>query len=232
MTAEQEANRIRDEYQRRARELAPDFYALFHRSNLFAHHTRERELREALSDHSFLPLTGRSLLEVGCGEGEWFATFERFGLDLSALAGIDLDDGRLVQARERAPHADLKAGDATQLPWAAATFDLVFQSTVFSSVLDAQVRSALAAEMLRVLKPGGALIWYDFAFNNPKNSNVKGMKRAELSRLFPHCRIDARKVTLAPPIARRLVPFSWGASALLQATRLLNTHLLAIIRPT
>ncbi|MBK7864869.1 MAG: class I SAM-dependent methyltransferase [Archangiaceae bacterium] len=165
---------------------AVGLYALTHRPNLFAHHGRERELRELLDGLGLLPLGGRSLLEVGCGEGEWFATFERFGLELSKLAGIDLDEGRLARARERAPKADLRCGDATKLPWGDRTFDLIFQSTVFSSVLAAPVREALAREMVRVLKPGGVVLWYDFAWNNPSNPNVRGNEavrdRAAVSR--------------------------------------------------
>ena len=226
-----EADRIRAEYERRAREIPADFYALFQRANLFAHHTRERELREALSDAGLLPLHGKSLLEVGCGEGEWFATFNRFGLDLTRLAGIDLDERRLAVARQRAPGADLRAGDGASLPWADCSFDLVFQSTVFSSVLDEATRSALAAEMMRVLAPSGAIVWYDFVFDNPRNAHVKGMKRGEIDRLFPRCDIETHRVTLAPPLARRLVPLSWTMSALLQSVRVFNTHLLGVIRP-
>ena len=110
-------------------------------------------------------------------------------------------------------------------------FDVVFQSTVFSSVLSAPVREVIAREMTRVLKPNGVVLWYDFAFDNPKNKNVAGMKRDEVARLFPGAALDVRRVTLAPPLARQLVPRSWLVATLLERVRLLNTHLLIAIRP-
>jgi hypothetical protein len=39
-------------------------------------------------------------------------------------------------------------------------------------------------------------------------------------------------VTLAPPIARRLVPLSWMAAMALEKLSMLNTHYLGIIRKT
>jgi ubiquinone/menaquinone biosynthesis C-methylase UbiE len=230
VSAEAEAARIRAEYERRARDVPADFYALFHRANLFAHQTRERELRELFEQLKLLPLEGRSLLEVGCGEGEWFASFERFGLDIRKLAGIDLEAGRIELARRRAPGADVRRGDAAQLPWPDASFDVVFQSTVLSSVLDRDVRHQIAREMLRMLRPGGTVVSYDFAWDNPKNKNVSGVRRKDLEALFPGCALIVRRVTLAPPLARWLVPHSWLAAELLQRLGPLNTHLLAAVR--
>jgi SAM-dependent methyltransferase len=228
---EAEAARIRAEYERREHTLGRDFYALFRPANLFAHQARERELRELLAREELLPLRERSLLEIGCGDGEWFASFERFGLDLRLLHGIELDARRIERARERAPAADLRVGDAARLPWPDGAFDVVFQSTVFSSVLDWGVRSTIAREMERVLKPQGVVVWYDFVLDNPSNPNVKGMRREEIARLFPGATLDVRRVTLAPPVARRLVTRSWLFADVLERLRLLNTHLFVAIRP-
>ena len=68
------------------------------------------------------------------------------------------------------------------------------------------MKQAIAREMLRVLKPQGSILWYDFFMDNPRNSNVRGIGRRELASLFPDCRIWLRRVTLAPPLARRIVP--------------------------
>jgi ubiquinone/menaquinone biosynthesis C-methylase UbiE len=116
------------------------------------------------------------------------------------------------------------------LPWSDAQFDVVLQSTVFTSILDERMKLAVAREMLRVLSPTGAIIWYDFRYDNPANKNVRGIAAAEIHALFPGCRVDKELTTLAPPIARRLVPHAWLLASALERLRLLNTHYLAVIR--
>jgi hypothetical protein len=120
-------------------------------------------------------------------------------------------------------------GDALALPLPDAGLDLILQSTVFSSLLDPGFRARLAARLWAWLKPGGAVIWYDFAVGNPRNPDVAGMPLAELRRLFPAASIDARRVTLAPPLARRAAALHPALPALLNTVPLLRTHRLAWI---
>lgn len=228
--AAREAARVRAEYARRRRELPADFYSPARPANLFLRHGQERALLAALRRGGLLPLAGRRILEVGCGEGRWLRLFVELGARPPDLAGIDLEEERLDRARAQLQQADLRAGDAARLPWADASFDVVFQSTVMSSILDPPVQEMVAAEMLRVLRPEGAVLWYDFRVDNPRNENVKGIRRRRLRRLFPGCRAQLRRVTLAPPIARRLVPFSWTLACLLESLRLLNSHDFALLR--
>jgi ubiquinone/menaquinone biosynthesis C-methylase UbiE len=172
------------------------------------------------------------VLEVGCGSGNWLEILERFGARLDRLAGIDLDAGRADVCRSRFPGADIRSGDASVLPWEGGSFDLVLQSTVFSSILDPGMRRAVASEMLRVLASGGAVLWYDFFVDNPANPNVRGVRRREIEALFPGCRIDLRRATLAPPLSRRIVPVSWTLATVLESLRLFDTHYLGMIRRT
>jgi len=58
-----------------------------------------------------------------------------------------------------------------------------------------------------------------------------GIRPAEIRELFPGCQIQFRKITLAPPIARKLAPVSWGLCYLLESLKIFNTHYLAAIRP-
>jgi len=218
-----EADRILEELRRREREVPADFYSLDRPANLFLRHGQERALRKALEEIG--PLAGKRVLEVGCGSGNWLEMLEG-----ASLSGIELDPGRAASAAARFPDADIRSGDASHLPWTDDSFDLVLQSTVFSSILDTDMRRAVASEMLRVLAPGGAILWYDFFVNNPSNPNVRGVRRREIEALFPGCRVALRRVTLAPPLARRIVPVSWTFAALLEALRVFDTHYLGVIR--
>jgi hypothetical protein len=81
-----------------------------------------------------------------------------------------------------------------------------------------------------VLAPEGAIIWYDFFVNNPRNQHVRGVKRSEILELFPTFAARSERITLLPPLSRRLVPISWLAAEGLERMRVLNTHLLVLLR--
>jgi SAM-dependent methyltransferase len=96
---------------------------------------------------------------------------------------------RIEAARSRFPTADLRVGSAHELPYPHASFDLVCQMTLFSSVVDPGLRAAIAVEMLRVVRPGGLIVWYD-AHRAASSSDFAPIGRDELGRLFGGCRID------------------------------------------
>jgi len=65
---------------------------------------------------------------------------------------------------------------------------------------------------------------------NPTNRQTRGIRLAEVFRLFPNRKIVYNKITLAPPVARRIIPVSWGLGLMLESVKVLNTHYLAIIQ--
>jgi ubiquinone/menaquinone biosynthesis C-methylase UbiE len=140
-----------------------------------------------------------------------------------------LDPERSEQAMKILPKADLRIGDAATLPWANDSFQLVIASTVFTSILDTQVRHLVADEITRVLSPRGALLWYDFAVNNPRNTNVRKVDRKELGELFPLLKGSMKSLTLVPFLTRLLAPNAWPLAAFLDAVPLLHTHLMAVL---
>ena len=73
---------------------------------------------------------------------------------------------------------------------------------MFTSILDPTIKQRAAAEMLRVTKASGLMLWYDFCVDNPSNQSVRGIPKREILRLFPQCDIQFRRVTLAPPLLR------------------------------
>ncbi len=94
---------------------------------------------------------GKDVLEVGCGTGLVLARVARFA---RSAKGIDLSPGMLARARERG--LDVSEGAATALPFADASFDVAYSFKVLSHV--PELDRALA-EMLRVVRPGGHLVF-------------------------------------------------------------------------
>jgi SAM-dependent methyltransferase len=197
---------------------------------MLARQERERVLITLFRRHLVQPLRALDVLEVGCGGGDNLLELLRLGADPARLVGAELLPERAAAARARLPAAlVLHEGDAMVLPFEAGCFDLVLQSTVFTSLLDPDFQQRLAERMWRWVRPGGAVLWYDFAFDNPRNTHVRGVPMKRVRALFPQARIDVRRVTLAPPIGRRAAawhPALWRAFNVLP---LLRTHRLAWI---
>jgi len=84
--------------------------------------------------------------------------------------------------------------------------------------------------MVRVTKPGGIILWYDLRFNNPWNPNVRGIEAAEIRSLFPGCNVRLERLTLAPPLARHIVPISYPIALMIEQLPFLRTHYLGVIR--
>ena len=189
---------------------------------------RERALISMLQRHARRPLAELDVLEVGCGHGDNLLELLRLGFDPARLVGNELLPERAAAARRRLPAVTgLLEGDATQLELTDGGFDIVYASTVFSSILDDAFQQRLADAMWRWVRPGGAVLWYDFTIDNPHNTDVRAMPLRRLRALFPAGQVDARRVTLAPPIGRHVVRLHPAAWRLFNALPLLRTQLLA-----
>jgi len=177
------------------------------------------------------PLAKKRILEIGCGTGHWLRALIQWGARPENLVGIDLLDERIGEARRLCPQGvELRRANAAALEFPDGTFDIVLQATVFTSILDADLKRQVAREMLRVLKPEGIILWYDFHMDNPRNPNVRGVKRAEIGGLFTGCCVALKRTTLAPPLARVLAKYSWLACWVLEKMPFLCTHYLGVIR--
>ena len=189
---------------------------------------RQRALLSLMDRAGVASVGDLRLTEVGCGSGGNLLELLHLGFAPQHLRGIELLPDRFEQARERLPAAvQLSLGDATQADIGPGSQDLVLQSTVFSSLLDDAFQQRLAHAMWRWLKPGGAVLWYDFTVDNPRNRDVRGVPLARIRQLFPQGAVTARRVTLAPPLARaacRVHPLLHDALNLIP---LLRTHVLA-----
>jgi SAM-dependent methyltransferase len=194
-------------------------------------HNVERGVLAALRRSGPWPLAGQRILDVGCGSGHWLRRLITWGARPRHAAGIDLLRYRLGDAASLSPRdLGLCCGSAATLPFLDASFYLLLQFTVFTSILDPDCRRRVADEMVRVLKPNGSILWYDFCVDNPRNRDVRAVKVAEIERLFPTCEVDVERVTLAPPIARLVASRSWTLCVLLNLLAPLRTHLLGVLR--
>ncbi len=204
-----EATRVREAYARRARLGLDARYDYWQPANLFTYQSRDRALVRLLAEADLLPLSGKRVLDVGCGDGGVLRDLVRLGATPASLNGVDLLGDRVRRARELTPGALIGLADAQALPFADAEFDLVLGFTLLSSVLDSAARSRVAAEMTRVCRPGGFVMLYDF-WLNPFNRDARPLSHSDVRALFPGFEATFRPATLAPPLARALAPLPGG----------------------
>ena len=226
----EEVERIRKAYKKRKNEQKNKLYTYFDKGNLFIIHQREKVLLNTLKNYNFLNLSEKKILDVGCGTGGILRDFIKYGAKPENLYAIDLLEERIRIAKQLSPNINFKCGDASILPFESEYFDIVMQFTVFTSILDSTMKQKVAIEMLRVLHPNGIIIWYDYHMDNPKNPDVKGVKKKQINDLFSNCYIHLKRLTLAPPITRPLAPKSWLACYILEKIPILRTHYLGIIK--
>lgn len=105
------------------------------------------------------PLSGKRVLEAGCGLGMYTAEIRRrFTPDVE---GFDIEWGRVIRARAGTPHALVAAAEG--IPYRSDWFDVVLSNEVIEHVADDR---AAVAEMVRVCKVGGRIVifcpnrWY------------------------------------------------------------------------
>jgi SAM-dependent methyltransferase len=208
-------------------------YSLLTPAALLATQERQRALADLFVSIGWLDLAALRLLEVGCGTGGNLLELLRFGFTPEHLQGIELLPSSAERARAVLPASlcivcdDATGMVADAIP--ASSLDIVYQSTVFSSLLDDAFQQRLADTMWRWVRPGGGVLWYDFTVNNPRNRDVRGVSVPRIRKLFPEGRLRVRRLTLAPPIARAVTPLHPTLYSVFNALAYLRTHVLVWI---
>jgi ubiquinone/menaquinone biosynthesis C-methylase UbiE/AcrR family transcriptional regulator len=121
-----------------------------------------RRLRELLSLAG--PVPGSRHLDVGCGNGAaTIAVASAYRLDAT---GVDLDPGQIALARAAAGDGPVRflEADATHLPFPDSGFDVVTSSKATHHI---PTWLGALAEMARVLRPGGHLVYSDLVVPRP-----------------------------------------------------------------
>jgi SAM-dependent methyltransferase len=225
---EDESRRIRKVYKQRERPTACHGASP---SNIYerrAHLERNELLVKILHKQGFHSLLGMRILDVGCAGGSLLRHLLDLGARPGDCFGMDLLEERLRVATHLSPNLGFVLGNGALLPFPDDAFDIVFQSALFTSVLDPRIKRVISSEILRTLRKGGRFVWYDFIYNNPRNANVRGIGRREIKELLPNCRLRFWRVTLAPPIGRIAIRFSPLLYQVLSQLPLLRSHYLCI----
>jgi SAM-dependent methyltransferase len=216
---ERYARRERQRERRRLYSITPAVY--------MARQERERQLIGLISSCGLRPMRQKTVLDVGCGVGNELLELIRLGYQPENLAGCELLEESARIARHRLPEAcSILTGDATELEF-NQQFDIVMQSMVFTSLLEDDFQQLLANRMWRLARDG--ILWYDFAYDNPRNPDVRGVPLQRIRKLFPRGIFTVRRVTLAPPITRRVTRLHPSLYTLFNAIPPLRTHLLCWI---
>lgn len=169
--ASPDTSRVRDVYDRQAQHYDAVIAVA---ERLLFHGGREWACRQ---------VSGR-VLEVGIGTGRNLPLYPPD----AELTGIELSPAMLEQARARAARlgrrADLRLGDAQQLPLPDCSFDSVIATLTLCSIPDAD---RAVAEMARVLRLGGRLVLLDHVA-----SPLSGVRRVQrlLEPAFLHLAAD------------------------------------------
>ncbi|HDG1699361.1 TPA: methyltransferase domain-containing protein [Kluyvera ascorbata] len=141
-----------------------------------------------------------TVLEVACNMGTTSIELaQRFGCTIYA---VDMDKNALAKARENIAAAGLgenitvMEANATKLPFADETFDVVINEAMLTMYVD-KAKTRLIDEYYRVLKPGGRLLTHDIMFTQERletrgqaqleeimKSNVSPMTQAAWKTLF------------------------------------------------
>ncbi|HEX8124014.1 MAG TPA: class I SAM-dependent methyltransferase [Allosphingosinicella sp.] len=104
--------------------------------------------------------SGSRALDVGCGEGRFCRLLAREGIEAT---GVDPTEAFIDAARRNDPGGRYSVGRAEHLPFPDGAFDLVLS---YLSLVDIENLAAAAAEMTRVLGPGGKLLIANLASHN------------------------------------------------------------------
>ncbi len=127
---------------------------------------RKAQPPDPIIDRSGITL-GMRVLEVGCGSGAYTTHVARAVGEAGTVATLDIQARMLAQLARKLRRPErrdvhsvrLHEGDAYALPFAGASFDLVYLITVLPEISD---RQRALREVRRVLKPGGILAVTEF----------------------------------------------------------------------
>lgn len=226
-----EVEKIKERYSRRQQLPEKTIYSPFNPAVYMAIQEKKLTLIKLLTFANFLPVSNKKVLEIGCGSGSNLLELISLGFLPENLIGNELLDYRANDAKHLLPTStQIILGDAAKLDFEDNLFDIVYQSTVFTSILDNSFQQKLADRMWAMTKYGGGIIWYDFIYNNPKNPDVRGVPIKRIKELFPKAKIKVWPITLIPIISRFVTKIHPSMYSVFNLTPFLRSHVLCWIQ--
>jgi len=206
-------------------------FGCFNSGDLYLMNERERMLTKTMS---YLGLDNRGpeilVLDVGCGTGNNLADFIKYGYLPENLFGIDINKKQLKGTYYLHSNLNIVSADACFIPFASKTFDVCLSFDLFA-VIEPSKRKRVADEIIRVLKPGGILLWFDLRLKS-NSSGVWAVPFNEIKRLFNGFEFHLKQIGLVPPLARLLSKYSTTLTHIVALIPVLHSHLCgAIIKP-
>lgn len=228
MSNPNEIDNIRSRYEKR-NNLGGKYSALLP-SVYMAESEKEKKIIQLLTSNGFFNLKDKRILEIGGGSGQNILLLLRLGFLPENIYFNELLESRFSDALGRLPSGIHSfPGNALEMNFERDYFDVILQSTVFTSILDENMKSALAGKMWQWLKPGGGILWYDFIYNNPNNTDVEGIRIKKIRTYFPESKIQIKRLTLAPPVCRIVTKIHPSLYNVFNFWPFLRTHVLCWI---
>jgi ubiquinone/menaquinone biosynthesis C-methylase UbiE len=225
-----ESEEIIRRYERR-KQIPDNRYSPLNASTYMSEQEKERVLIALIKKAKLEPLNDKRVLEIGCGGGTNLLQLIRLGVQPINLFANDILTERIRDAKNRLSNQiSFYEGDILDCSFDNHSFDIVFQSMVFSSILDDDFKKKLATKMWLWTKVGGGILWYDFIYDNPQNQDVKGVPLKKIKNYFPCQNIIIFRLTLAPPISRIVTKFNPNLYTVFNSICFLKTHLLCFIK--
>lgn len=107
----------------------------------------------------YIPKEGMRVLEVGCGTGTNLKLYQQAGCE---VYGIDSSPSMVkVASKKLGEQAEIRLGDASQMPYSDGFFDLVIAMLTLHE-MPSLIRFPVMDEMVRVMKQDGRLLLIDF----------------------------------------------------------------------
>ena len=133
-------------------DLGPDVYAQWRASGIGA-------ITEQLQRRLILTLvgdiSGRDVLDVGCGDGDLAVELSRRGATVTGIdASPDMIEAARARAKREGPNISFMVGEADRIPFAAERFDVVVAVTILCFVSNV---APVFQEIARVLRPVGEI---------------------------------------------------------------------------
>ncbi len=191
--------------------------------------------------------TGRSGLDVGCGQGAYVGRMRELGFDVS---GIDASAGQVAIAERRLGTPGVVCtGSVLEIPAASASYDFVYVINVLHHLGSIDEQRRAFAELLRVLKPGGRLFLHEINTRNvlfrfymgyvfpSLNCIDEGVERWIRADRLAHYTgapiVDVRYFTFLPDfVPRAFVSLFGPVERLLERSplRVYSAHYMAVLR--